>query len=106
MNTAMLASFDELRAHLTARGAAPATATLGATAALLTAAAGSPFELAKTRVQDGLNSGVRDVFVEQVRARGARGLWRGFLLFALRTVPHACLVLLLMDQIKGQTKKP
>jgi hypothetical protein len=57
-------------------------------------------------VQDGLNSSIRDVFQEQVRASGAFGLWRGFLPFALRTVPHACLVLLLMDGIKTRTKKP
>jgi solute carrier family 25 oxoglutarate transporter 11 len=103
MNIGMLVSFDELRNAL---GDTPhATPIATVLAGLVCAIAGTPFEFAKTRVQDGLNRSVAEVFLAEVYSKGLSGLWCGFVPFAFRTVPHACLTLVLLDWLKGESKR-
>lgn len=54
-----------------------------------------PFDLLKSRMQDGLRyTGILDCLMQVIRKEGPLALWTGFGAYYMRTAPHAMIILL------------
>ena len=108
MNTGMLACFDQAkefaceyithedpkRASLNARLIASVVAGFTASAFSL------PFDLLKSRLQDGnAYKGIFDVFLQTLTKEGPFAFWTGFSAYYMRCAPHSMLILMLTDPI-------
>lgn len=72
-----------------------------------TAAAFSlPFDLAKSRLQDGNKyKGLIDVFSKTLSNEGPLAFWTGFSAYYLRCAPHAAIILLVNESVRDAYRK-
>ncbi|KAJ1419022.1 mitochondrial carrier domain-containing protein [Ochromonadaceae sp. CCMP2298] len=112
MNVGMLACFDQakevfgplmkddpaLPASLQTRIAASGLA--GFTASLFSL----PFDLIKSRLQDGAGSSIVGVASQVLKSEGPLAFWTGFAAYYMRTAPHAMILLMLSQPLTDAYK--
>ena len=113
MNVGQLACFDQAKEML-----APLVGDLPGTPASLKTQAGAstlagftatafslPFDLMKSRLQDGTKyKGLVDCFVQTLRHEGPMAFWTGFGAYYMRTAPHAMIILMSTEPIRNAYK--
>jgi solute carrier family 25 oxoglutarate transporter 11 len=108
MNTGMLACFDQAKEvvcqYVTFEDPKKASLNsrlLASTIAGFTAAAFSlPFDLLKSRLQDGsAYKGIVDAFVTILTKEGPLAFWTGFGAYYMRCAPHSMMILMLTDPL-------
>jgi solute carrier family 25 oxoglutarate transporter 11 len=106
MNAGMLACFDQAKevvcehfTHEDPNKPSLKTRLIASTVAGFTASAFSlPFDLLKSRLQDGsAYTGIVDATVQIVRKEGPFAFYTGFLAYYMRCAPHSMILLLLTD---------
>ncbi len=119
MNVGQLACFDQAKEFLgayiegedvvSAPKWVPTKETQGAAAcvAAFTATAFSlPFDLMKSRLQDGGKyRGLTDCFITTLKTEGPLAFWTGFGAYYMRTAPHSMIILMSAEPIKNAYKK-
>ena len=60
-----------------------------------------PFDMLKSRLQDGAGKSITGVFTKILRIEGVLAFWTGFGAYYMRTAPHAMLVLMLTEPYTG-----
>mgnify|MGYP005990796565 CR=1 FL=1 len=113
MNVGQLACFDQakemfapLMGDLPGTPASLKTQAGASTLAGFTATAFSlPFDLMKSRLQDGTKyKGLVDCFVQTLRHEGPMAFWTGFGAYYMRTAPHAMIILMSTEPIRNAYK--
>jgi len=113
MNVGQLACFDQAKevfapliGDLPGQPASIGTQAAASTVAGFTATAFSlPFDLMKSRLQDGTKyKGLVDCFVQTLRSEGPMAFWTGFGAYYMRTAPHAMIILMSTEPIRNAYK--
>ena len=71
-----------------------------------------PFDMLKSRLQDMKPdaegkmpySGMTDCAMKVVRAEGPAALWTGFSAYYMRCAPHACIILMTIEQVRPRAR--
>jgi solute carrier family 25 (mitochondrial oxoglutarate transporter), member 11 len=113
MNVGQLACFDQAKEFFASyidkeiylnKNYTPSKSTQGAAAcvAAFTATAFSlPFDLMKSRLQDGARfKGLTDCFMSTLRTEGPFAFWTGFGAYYMRTAPHSMIILMAGEPIR------
>lgn len=114
INVGMLACYDQAKETLGSYvfqdtvGRPPSTQTqLGASliAGFTASACSLPFDLLKSRMQDGaFNKGLLDAVVQIYTKEGILSFWTGFGAYYMRTAPHAMIILMTTQPITDYYK--
>ncbi len=114
MNVGQLACFDQAKeifgpflGDLPGQSSSLRTQAAAASLAGFTSTAFSlPFDLMKSRLQDGGKyKGLVDCFFAILKTEGPLAFWTGFGAYYMRTAPHATIILMTTDPIRNAYKK-